>query len=121
MRRSTLIIFLVSVLFASVQAAGPFDGKWVGEAPSIEGCGVWKFYFTVVNGSVSGYVEGILQGQLARGDVLSGAVNTDGTAQIVWGKNNHFQGGFRFAGDALAGRFVGACGEASMTGRRAQS
>ena len=113
-----LSLFLIGAAYA----AGPFDGKWVGETPSVEGCGIWKFNFTVTDNNVSGYVEGALRNNSnARGYVLSGTVSPDGSAQVVWGANNHFQGGFRFTQNSWTGNVSTACGQTTMSGARASS
>jgi hypothetical protein len=104
------------LIAVSAYAADPFDGSWTGESAD-KGCGVSKFNFMVRDNTVSGYVGGLLHGQLARGEVLSGTVAPDGTARIVWGRNNHFRGDFRFSGDALIGNYLGACGSNTMSGR----
>jgi len=100
------------------QAASPFDGHWEGEAPYAEGCAVWKSHFDIRDGAVSGDVVGQLNGIPAVGTVISGTVNADGTATIVWGRQHHFEGSFRFSGDSMAGNITSACGPRLMAGKR---
>lgn len=121
MRNAIFAAFIVPIL-GLAHAAGPFDGNWVGETPPLAAnCGTWKFYFTVLNGNVSGLVEGLLNGKRATGTVLSGAVNPDGTAEVVWGRTYQFRGGFRFTQNSWQGNVTTACGQTTMTGTRAQS
>jgi hypothetical protein len=99
-------------------AAGAFDGHWVGEAPAIERCAISRFYFDIRDNTVSGLVTGELDGLPALTSFVQGIVSGDGISTITYGGTRAtFQGSFRFLEDQVIGNLAGPCGSTQRTMR----
>src|SRR5579859_5734049 len=122
MLHRTLIAIAVlafAMLLAAADAAGPFDGKWVGTAPEAGDCGVLTVTLVVANNQITGTVAG----KHGSPTIRTGAIATDGTANVTYAIGNSssaFSGTIKFVGNAFSGRFQTVCGFRDTTGARVQ-
>jgi hypothetical protein len=103
-----VIVFLISGVVLSAQAAGTFDGKWIGTAPEAGDCGVLTVTLVVANNMVGGAVSG----KHGSPSINPAPIASGGTAHVNYGR---FQAGIRFSGDQFAGNFQTFCGVRDTT------
>jgi hypothetical protein len=106
--------YLVFVAPFSGEAAGPFDGKWVGTAPDAGDCGPLVVTLNITDGKITGTVAG----KHGSPPIDSGVVKPDGTAHVMYSPRTHFEGDVRFFGNTFKGSFATFCGKRETTGSR---
>ena len=113
---ASLLTGLVFVASVGSNAAGPFDGKWVGTAPDAGDCGQLVVTLVITDGKITGTVAG----KHGSPPIDSGVVSPDGTAHITYSPRTNFQGNLQLSGDAFRGHFDTFCGTRETVGSRSQ-
>lgn len=123
----TSIAALVAVAYVMpAQAAGPYDGQWVLDAPPAGGaigsegqytCPAIRIPFSVQDGKVVGELHRTASGDIEAGQAsnaspITGAVGSDGSASVTW-QNFHVTG--RLNGSSGTASWAGECGPRTGT------
>jgi hypothetical protein len=112
--RTGAFVLMAAMACVNANAAGPFDGKWVGTAPEAGDCGQLLVTLVVADGTITGTVAG----KHGAPPIESGRIATDGTAQLRYAGKQGFRANVKFVGDGFRGTFDTFCGTRATVGSR---
>jgi hypothetical protein len=122
----------LAVATFAANAAGSYDGKWIVEAPAVQGgsyvggvaCNAVRFEFQVKDDQVIGSLRmrpggatgmTVEQGPGRGATPLQGSVQADGSMTVKWAS---FHATGTLAGDTAQLKWKGQCGPRVATGKR---
>jgi hypothetical protein len=128
---TTVAAMAVAVYALPAQAAGPFDGNWVIDAPPAGGaigaegeytCPALRMPLAVKDGQVMGDLHrtptGTIEaGKAANSSPVSGSVDGSGNVSVTWGA---FQAKGHLAGSSGTVGWSGECGPRTATATKVQ-
>jgi hypothetical protein len=98
-------------------AAGSFDGNWVGTSPAVGDCGQLVVKLLITDGKIAGTVAG----KHGSPSIDSGVVAENGSAQVRYAVKQGFRGNIQFSGNNFRGSFDTFCGSRETIGSRGQA
>jgi len=123
---TSVAVVAVALSTLPARAAGPFDGKWVIDAPPSGGaigaegqytCPALRLPFTVKDGQVIGDLHrtpgnSIVAGKSSNSSPVTGSVSPDGSVSVSW-QNFHVTG--KLSGSSGEVGWAGECGPRTAT------